>query len=99
MKPRVIAARLADRIESLCRELLPLGHKERSEWVEAKRANGGRGDGLKVHIGPRRPGVWAHFGENSLARGDALDLVAYILFDGSKSQAIRWAGDWLGRAQ
>lgn len=88
---------LSARIESLVAELLPRGHREGDEWVEAKRASGGLGDGLRVVLRGSKQGVWAHFADGQ-AKGDALDLVAFLLFDGSKANAINWAKGWLGLA-
>lgn len=78
-----VAQGLTQNIERLARELLPLGRREGDEWVEASRGHGGLGDSLKVKIGGARRGVWGHFAAN--ARGDALDLVAYLMFDGAKA--------------
>lgn len=86
---------LAQRIEQLCAHLLPGGRREGHEWVDAKRANGGLGDSMRVHIIGARRGVWAHFA-NAGARGDALDLVAYVKFSGDKKKAIMWAKSYLG---
>ena len=52
------------------------------------------GDSLKVKIGGARRGVWGHFAAN--AKGDALDLVAYLMFDGAKAPALKWGIGWLG---
>ncbi len=89
-----IAALLAERAESLCRELLPAGHREGAEWTESSRKNGGLGDSLRVHLTGAKAGVWSHFA--SRHRGDALDLVAYLACAGDKGRAIRWAKSFLG---
>lgn len=91
-----LATMLADRIDALCLELLPLGNRVGTEWVEAKRKNGGLGDALRVHLVTPRRGIWSHFGDSEDAKGDALDLVAYLLFNGNKRDAIVWAKAWLG---
>lgn len=83
---------LTARIEGLCARLLPKGHREGNEWVEAKRAQGGLGDALHVNLST---GIWAHFAASN-ARGDALDLVAYIACGGDKGRAIQWSRAWLG---
>lgn len=90
-----ISDMLAQRMEALCLELLPHGHREGNEWVEAKRAKGGLGDSLRVNIRGSRRGVWGHFGGGSKG-GDALALVGYILFQDDTKQAIRWSRRWLG---
>ena len=87
-----IAVGLAERIEALCIELLPLGHREGQEWLEARRANGGLGDSLSVRLTGKKRGVWGHFCTD--VGGDALDLVAYV--QGlEKGDAVRWAKSWL----
>lgn len=90
-----ISNMLAGRIDSLCAELLPRGRREGSEWVDANVARGGLGDSMRVCVTGARVGVWAHFA-NTGARGDALDLVAYVLFQNDKKKAIAWAKSWLG---
>lgn len=85
---------LAMRIEEVCHSILPLGRREGREWVEAHRKDGGLGDSLRVHLHGSKRGLWAHFASN--ARGDALDLVAYVLCGGDKRGAVRWARAWLG---
>lgn len=92
-----IAALLAERAESLCRELLPAGHREGAEWVEAARKDGGLGDSLRVHLTGAKAGVWSHFASSKRGdAGDALDLVAYLACDGEKRRAFAWAKRWLG---
>ncbi len=88
-----IAALLAERAESLCRELLPAGRRDRAEWIEASRKDGGLGDSLRVHLTGAKAGVWSHFA--SRHRGDALDLVAYLACAGDKGRAIVWAKSFL----
>ena len=87
---------LADRIEALCAELLPLGRREGPEWVDAHSNKGGLGDSMKVHLVGDRRGIWAYFGGAPTDRGDALDLIAFVLFRGNKGDAIRWSRRWLG---
>ena len=85
---------LTDRIDSLVGELLPLGHREGAEWVEASRDAGGLGRSLVVHLTGAKVGVWKHFAAD--VAGDALDLIAYLKFNGNKKDALRWARAWLG---
>lgn len=90
-----VVAMLADRIEALVRELLPAGVKEGSEWRVGSVA-GEPGRSMAVHLtGPRR-GVWCDFGGRPEDRGDALDLVACVLFAGDKKRAFAWSRAWLG---
>lgn len=92
-----ISRMLAYRVDDLCAQLLPLGRREGHEWVEAKRAAGGIGDSLRVHLRAPRAGVWKHFSAG--VGGDALDLVAYVKFGGDKKAAVAWAKGWLGLDQ
>lgn len=89
-----IAALLAECAESLCRELLPAGHRAGAEWIEAARKDGGLGDSLRVHLTGAKAGVWSHFASSH--GGDALDLVAYLACGGNKGRAFTWAKRWLG---
>lgn len=91
-----LVAMLTERLEALVAELLPAGRREGAEWVEASRARGGMGDSLKVCLVGAKRGVWAHFAAGPDARGDVLDLIAYIRCDGDKRRAIPWARAWLG---
>src|SRR5579859_1999607 len=85
---------LAARAGELARDLLPAGHREGSEWREARTAQGGLGDSLAVHLSSARAGVWMHAAAGR--SGDALDLVAYLATNGDKTAAIKWAKAWLG---
>ena len=89
-----IVTLLNDRIYILVGELLPLGRQEAAEWVEASRDDGGLGDSLTVRLTGDKVGVWKHFAAD--VGGDALDLIAYLRFDGRKGDALRWARGWLG---
>ncbi len=89
-----IVTLLNDRLDSLVADLLPLGHREGMEWVEASRDAGGLGRSLTVHLSGAKRGVWKHFAAD--VAGDALDLIAYLRFDGRKGDALRWARGWLG---
>ena len=88
-----ICCALADRAEGLAAALLPLGHREGPEWVDAHRDQGGMGDSMRVHLRSPRAGVWSHFGGDG--QGDALDLICYVKAL-SKGDAIKWARHWLG---
>jgi len=88
-----IAAQLAGRAAALARELLPAGHREGAEWV-APAINGTSPRATSVRITGDKIGVWADF--SSELRGDALDLVAVVLYRGDKRAAYRWALEWLG---
>jgi hypothetical protein len=84
---------LAGRIGQLVHELLPNGRREGVEWRCGSVA-GERGHSLSVHLGGHKAGIWADFATGE--GGDALDLVAAVLFRGGKAAAIAWARRWLG---
>jgi hypothetical protein len=88
-----IAQQLARRAPDLVRELLPAGRREGSEWRCGSLA-GEKGRSLAVHLGGPRAGVWSDFagGES----GDALGLVAAVLFSGNIGPALQWSRRWLG---
>ena len=87
-----IAAQLAERAESLCRHLLPEGHREGSEW-RCGSVQGEPGNSLGVRLTGAKAGVWCDFKDG--AKGDPLDLIqACLTLD--KGQAVTWAKEWLG---
>jgi hypothetical protein len=86
---------LSQRAEALCAELLPHGVKEANEWRVGSVA-GEPGRSMGVHLSGAKAGVWCDWAGRSDDRGDALDLVAKVLFAGDKRQALRWARAWLG---
>lgn len=88
-----LASMLADRIDSLCAELLPAGIREGAEWRIGSVA-GEPGRSMAVHLSGAKAGVWNDWAAD--VGGDALDLVAQVLFRGDKGQAVRWARAWLG---
>ena len=88
-----LARLLGARAQSLAAELLPAGQREGAEWRVGSLA-GERGRSLAVHLIGSRAGVWADF--SSGERGDALDLVAAVLFRGETKPAMDWARKWLG---
>lgn len=88
-----LAGMLADRIDSLCAELLPAGIREGAEWRVGSIA-GEPGRSMAVHLSGSKAGVWSDFSAD--LGGDALDLVAQVLFRGDKSRAVKWSRAWLG---
>ncbi len=88
-----IASMLADRIDSLARELFPRGRKDGHEWRVGSLA-GEPGQSLGIHLSQDKPGVWRDFSAGK--GGDALDLVAQARFGGNMTEAIKWAKGWLG---
>lgn len=93
---KTIVDLLTQRIEAVAAEVLPRGHREGHDWVEASTARGGIGDSLRVCISGARAGTWAHFAANNDKKGDPLELISYVLFDGDKRKAIAWAKSYLG---
>lgn len=88
-----LAQGLSARIDELVVELLPSGKRAGPEW-EIGSLHGEPGRSLKVHLTGAKAGVWRDFASG--AGGDALELVAGVLYDGDKAKAIRWARRWLG---
>lgn len=84
---------LAQRAEALCREILPAGRRRGHEW-EVPSAVSPWGCDASVHLTGARAGVWGAW--SAAEYGDALDLVAAVLFHGDKSNAVKWALGWLG---
>ena len=66
-----LSRRLSDRIESVCKELLPNGTRRYGRW-EAGSVRGESGSSLKVELGGEKKGIWADFATNE--SGDLLDL-------------------------
>lgn len=88
-----ISDMLAGRIEALCHQLLPNGVRDGVEYRIGSLA-GEKGKSMAVRIKGSKPGVWSDF--SSGESGDALDLVAGVLFGGDKAEAIKWSKSWLG---
>src|SRR5947208_7143154 len=87
----VIVSMLADRVPALCAELLPAGAREGHHWRIGNLA-GEPGRSMGVNLAT---GLWRDWGDGEKG-GDALDLVAKVLFRGDKRRAIQWARAWLG---
>lgn len=87
-----IARLLADKIDVLVREILPNARLSGHEWQVGSVA-GEPGGSMCINNGARR-GVWKDFSGGK--GGDALDLVAEVLFGGDKKRAVDWSKSWLG---
>jgi len=85
---------LSTRINELVPVLLPNAIRIGHEWRIGSVA-GARGRSMAIHAGDGAAGVWADF-SNPEYKGDALDLVAFVNFNGDKKQALAWAKGWLG---
>lgn len=90
---RDVVRMLAARAPELARELLPAGRRDGEEWRVGSLA-GEPGRSLAVRLSGARAGVWCDFASGEA--GDALDLVAAVLFAGDKRQAVAWSRRWLG---
>jgi len=88
-----IALALADRIESLCRGLLPKGRVDGKNWTVGD-INGAPGQSLKVCLVGESRGLWLDFADEGW-RGDALDLVEAVK-NLKTIDAMDWARSWLG---
>jgi hypothetical protein len=94
------------RIDSLIVALGLQGQRQGRDFCayNPTRADGSLGS-FKIGLYGNRQGIWADFAapppagwrtRSGCAAGDALDLVAYCLFNGDKRRAIDWAKVWLG---
>ena len=88
-----LAQSLARRAPELAIELLPEGRRDGREW-RAGSVAGEPGNSLGFCIYGAKAGTWKDFaGEGG---GDALDLVAAVLFGGDIKRAMDWSRSWLG---
>jgi hypothetical protein len=90
---RDLVRMLAAQAPSLAAELLPNGRREGNEWRVGS-IYGEPGRSMAVHLTGPKAGVWCDFASGEA--GDALDLIAAVLFAGDKRQAVAWARRWLG---
>jgi hypothetical protein len=91
-----IAIALGDRIESLCRELLPGGKVDGKNWAVGN-INGEPGQSLKVCLVGEHRGLWLDFADEGW-RGDALDLIEAVK-NLKTIDAMDWSRSWLGWPQ
>jgi hypothetical protein len=91
-----IALALADRIESLCRELLPKGRVDGKNWAVGD-INGSEGQSLKICLVGESRGLWVDFADDGW-RGDTLDLVEAVK-NLKTIDAMDWSRSWLGWPQ
>lgn len=93
----IIKAGLTDRIEDLCRTLLPAGRREGGQWVSSNPVTHDERStpALKVGLG-KEPGAWRCW--RSGDKGDALGLVAYVVTGDVRNvkEALAWSRDFLG---
>lgn len=93
---------LNDRIEEVCRRLLPEGREEGGQWVSFNPVTNdyrqGRLPALKIRLRGGVTGAWKDW--RSGDRGDVLALAAYVLTGDTHNakEALAWARDFLGLA-
>lgn len=88
-----VARMLAADMPGLVAELLPAARRHGREAVVGS-IHGEAGGSLSICLAGPRAGIWADFAAGT--GGDALDLVAAVLFRGDKSAAWRWGLRRLG---
>lgn len=93
MRATEIAHLLAQRAESVCRHLLPLGRNDGDYWRVGS-VNGEPGDSLTVHLQGARVGVWVDWAGTEDDRGDLIGLWMRVR-NVSLGQACKDALDWL----
>jgi twinkle protein len=92
---RTVSEQLADRIDSLARQLLPTAsYGAGRRTLRCGSVAGEDGQSLCVWLDGARRGNWRDYASGS--GGDALDLAAAVLCRGDLATALRWARGWLG---
>jgi phage/plasmid primase-like uncharacterized protein len=91
-----LSAMLAANVQALAAHLLPAGHRDGGHW-RCGGVDGAPGQSLALHLHGEKAGVWHDFATGE--KGDALDLVAAVLFRGDTRAAMDWARRWLGMAE
>jgi hypothetical protein len=92
---------LTDRLEHLCAELLPGGHREGPLW-RCGDLSGAPGGSMVVNLSGRRRGHWHDFNsaDGERQHGDALDIVRrgdVAGCNGDLDRAVRWGCAWVGQ--
>ena len=83
---------LAQRVEGVCRWLLPQGRLEGYEWRIGS-VDGEEGHSMAVNVGPKA-GLWTDFASSEKG-GDLIDLIQHV-HNLSKKDAVREAKEFLG---
>lgn len=86
---------LAERAESVARQLFPNGRRCGQEWLIGN-LQGEPGKSLRIHLSGAKAGVWADFATDD--KGDLLDLIAAVNRQ-SLGQACQQARAMLGMAE
>lgn len=91
---RDVRVMLQERIEPLCRELLPDGRRESNHWVARNPTRADREAGsFKVWLKGQGRGAWIDYATGE--KGDVIDLIVFV-HGTDRSQALAWAKGWLG---
>ncbi|HYQ91926.1 MAG TPA: toprim domain-containing protein, partial [Candidatus Competibacteraceae bacterium] len=96
MTPRTLNDRLLERIENVCRELLPNGKRMGQEWVCGD-LSGQPGQSCRIHLSGEKAGVWSDF-QTGEKGGDLLDLWGAVRHL-TLAEVMREAKAWLGIAE
>jgi len=97
---------LIERIDELARELAPDGVRRGAEWVPRNPTRGDRRRGsFVIRVAGPKIGSFVEYADD--ARGDVIDLIAYLVCGARKTpptraeriQAFAWARQWLGLEQ
>jgi hypothetical protein len=88
-----LSARLASRIDDLCRQLLTAGRRNGAYW-QVGGVDNAKGQSMWVHLHGEKRGHWQDAATGEW--GDALDLVAACLYHGNLHSARVWSANWLG---
>lgn len=92
MRATEIASILAQRTESVCQHLLPLGRANKGEWCCGS-LSGEPGNSLKVRLDGSKAGVWSDFAAGD--KGDLIGLwmrVRRVDIFTACEQAMEWLG-------
>ena len=85
---------LQDRVEDICRQLLPGGKRVGHQW-KVGNVVGDPGDSMDVELdGGDKRGLWHDLASNE--GGDLFDLINANLAHGTMGITFRWARDYLG---
>ncbi|MBU8546357.1 MULTISPECIES: DUF7146 domain-containing protein [Roseomonadaceae] len=87
-----LSAMLAANVPAFAAHVLPAGHRHGGHW-RCGGVDGSPGQSLALHLHGDKAGVWHDFATGET--GDALDLVAAVLFRGNTRDAMAWARQWL----
>lgn len=93
--PKDLALKLAQRVDDVCRELLPNGKRDGHEWRVGS-VDGESGRSMGVHLAGAKAGIWCDFASGD--SGDLLDLWAAVRHV-SMGEAMGQVRTYLGLSQ